>query len=77
MKVKPALLLGSKVLLPFLRTLEFHEIFSCWNTPKVRYTSPVSAQKEGIEAVRAAKAKGFNVTCSVNIHHLLYTDQAS
>ena len=31
--------------------------------------------KEGIEAVRAAKAKGFNVTCSVNIHHLLYTDE--
>lgn len=32
--------------------------------------------KEGIEAVRVAKAKGLNLTCSVNIHHLLYTDQA-
>ena len=31
--------------------------------------------KEGIEAIRAAKAKGLNVTCSVNIHHLLYTDK--
>ena len=29
----------------------------------------------GIQAIREAKSKGLNVTCSVNLHHLLFTDE--
>lgn len=28
-----------------------------------------------VESVRKAKANGINVTCSVNVHHLLFTDE--
>ena len=31
---------------------------------------------EGIKAVRDAKSKGLNLTCSVNIHHLLFDETA-
>ncbi len=30
---------------------------------------------DGIEAIREAKRKGLNVTCSVNLHHLIFTDE--
>jgi len=30
---------------------------------------------EGIKAIREAKSKGLNVTCSVNLHHLIFTDE--
>lgn len=30
---------------------------------------------DGIQAIREAKAKGLNVTCSVNLHHLVFTDE--
>lgn len=30
---------------------------------------------EGVEAIRDAKSKGLNVTASVNIHHLVFTDE--
>lgn len=30
---------------------------------------------ESIQAIREAKSKGLNVTCSVNIHHLVFTDE--
>ena len=30
---------------------------------------------EGVEAIREAKAKGLNLTASVNIHHLVFTDE--
>jgi dihydroorotase len=31
---------------------------------------------EGIDAIRQAKSKGLNLTCSVNIHHLLFDETA-
>ena len=31
---------------------------------------------EGIDAIRKAKSKGLNVTCSVNMHHLLFDETA-
>ncbi len=31
---------------------------------------------EGIDAIREAKSKGLNLTCSVNIHHLLFDETA-
>lgn len=30
---------------------------------------------DGIEAIREAKRTGLNVTCSVNLHHLIFTDE--
>ena len=30
---------------------------------------------EGVQAIREAKAKGLNLTASVNIHHLVFTDE--
>lgn len=30
---------------------------------------------EGVECIRDAKSKGLNVTASVNIHHLIFTDE--
>jgi len=30
---------------------------------------------DGIQAIREAKSKGLNVTCSVNLHHLIFTDE--
>jgi dihydroorotase len=30
---------------------------------------------DGVEAIREAKRKGLNVTCSVNLHHLIFTDE--
>ena len=39
------------------------------------HIASVSTAK-GIDTIREAKQKGLNVTCSVNIHHLLFTEES-
>ena len=36
---------------------------------------PTISTQKSVDLIRAAKAKGFNITCSVSAHHLTLTDQ--
>ncbi len=48
----------------------------CFRMQVENYTSPLFLLPEGVELIRTAKQKGVQISCSVALANLCYTDSA-